>query len=189
MSRTEILFGATLMLITCSLAGATTITFNSLSGANGDSFTSVTEAGFTVTAIGGDWKEAHLFGATVPDIYNNIASGTVRITNGGLFTFDSVDLAGAGAIGSAGPGFTITGFLGMNVVLSFGGTAPAGVFQTFSSPGAALVFDRLEISMTQGIPFYSYDIDNISVNTVPEPTTMSLLGLGLVAGAYRKLKH
>src|SRR5215471_1569315 len=78
-------------------ATASVIDFNTLTGANGDPFSTYSENGFTLTATQGSWSKAFVFGNPIPDIFcNQCAPGTVAITAGfSLFTFASVDLGNA----------------------------------------------------------------------------------------------
>src|SRR5512138_448324 len=88
-----LIFGFLLSLL--PISHAATITFDGLVGANIDPFPiSYTEGGFSVTASGGNWFEAHFFGNPEPDIFAETTSSIqVKRTTPGDFTFDSVDVA------------------------------------------------------------------------------------------------
>jgi hypothetical protein len=164
-------------------ATAATIGFDALSGNTGDSFSSLSEDGFTVTAPFGDWKEAHAYGAPLPSVYvedlRSTPFGSLQVENGGLFTFDSLDLA---AYWSA-VGYEVRGTLGGAIVFDFSGSQAAGGFNTVSSL-SSLAIDRLTIDLSSGGPG-SFNVDNIRVNAVvtpvPEPSSYGLMLAGLGA--------
>jgi hypothetical protein len=161
-------------------ATANVIDFNTLTGANGDPFTTYSEDGFTATATQGSWSKAFDFGNPVPDIFcNQCAPGTVTISEGGaLFTFADVDLGDAKS--SVDP-FTIQGFLLGSMVFSQPGevTEP-DAFQTFASTNSAALIDTLTISLTSSASSFDYNIDNIVVNpAAPEPGTAVLFLIAL----------
>jgi len=172
---------------------ASTITFSGLVGANGAPFSNYAEAGFTVTSAGG-FVEAHAFGNPIPDLFGpagSIAGNvTVKLTAGGDFTFNSVDLANPTG---ANPNYLFEGFLGGNPVFSSGGVlGNPGVFVNIASPSNALI-DTLRISYSLGAPSNGsvINVDNIGVTAaaaaVPEPASLLLLGSGLAAlGARRR---
>jgi hypothetical protein len=164
------------------IAGAATITFSGLTGANGDPFPSpYTEAGYVVTATSGQWVQGQAFGNPVPSIFDGagftplqISSIEITKAGGGAFTFASVDLASNGDTSYAitGAGFNETGTVG-----------PVQDFTTIASNDSSLFLTSLTITMTPQTGAVSYNIDNIVVNsTVPEPTpgTLAALGVGLL---------
>ena len=181
----KIMFAIALTLVGSTPAFAVTIGFNSLVGANGDPYLGHSESGFSVTPTAGEWREAHLFGNPVPDIFGVTPTATVDVT-GGLFTFSSVELADAAGGGcTTCATFLVTGFLLGAPQFSFGGTTTSS-FVPYANPAPGAIIDTLRITMTQGAA--TYNIDNIVVTpsaAVPEPATLVLLGSGLVAGAAR----
>lgn len=165
------------------LASAATIGFDALSGNTGDSFSSLVEDGFTVTTPFGDWKEAHAYGAPLPSVFvedlRSAPFGSLQVENGGLFTFDSLDLA---AYWSA-VGYEVRGTLSGAIVFDFAGSQAAGGFNTIGSL-SSLAIDRLTIDLSSGGPG-SFNVDNIRVNAVvtpvPEPSSYGLMLAGLGA--------
>jgi len=87
-----------------------------------------------------------------------------------LFDAANVLVGTLSVTGSPDPVFT-GGFLGVASDIPF---LRADV--TFSTAGAAFAFDNLRFSSTP-------------VPTIPEPTTLALVGLGLFATAYRRLRN
>ena len=170
-------------------AFASNISFAGLSGLTGSAFGTYAESGFTVSAAFGDWREAHAFGAPEPSIYvedlRSAPFGGLAVTNGGLFTFDSVDLS---AYASAA-GYEITGWLGGATVFDVAGSEGTGVFDSILGGSSALI-DRLTIDVSSAGPG-SFNIDNIrvsAVSPVPEPGSygLMLLGLGMLGGSMRR---
>ncbi|RQP26063.1 PEP-CTERM sorting domain-containing protein [Piscinibacter terrae] len=171
-------------------ATAATIGFDALPGNTGDSFSSIVEDGFTVTTTSGDWKQAHAYGAPLPSVFvedlRSTPFGALQVTNGGLFTFDSLDLAAYWS----GVGYEVRGWLGGAEVFDFASSQAAGGFNTVHSTSSQAI-DRLTIDLSGGGPG-SFNVDNIrvdaAVSPVPEPGTygLMLLGLGLLGAFMRR---
>ena len=181
-------------LLTCAALSAS-IDFNGLGGANASPFSTYTEGGFTVTNIGGAWAVVQTFGNPAPDVAcDGCNPGTLQITNGGTFTFSSVDLGeDVITVGSTMTfGYSLTGFLDGNQLFSLSGIYPyPDVFDTLhSGADSTVVIDTLDITLTA--PNNGGLVDNINVVTVtaatPEPGTFALLaaGFGLVTLARKR---
>jgi len=184
----------TALLLAASAASAgttTTINFNGLTGNQGP-FTTYTEGGYTVTKTSGDlYVETSGFGDPVPDIFSDSGKSTAAVTDGGsLFTFDSVDLANYAGDLSRG-NYEIIGLDNGVEVFDYSGLIEEfGVFNTYSNAFSADEITRLSITVDNGD---SVNIDNIvvgnaSVAATPEPSSLVLLGTGLIgaAGAARR---
>lgn len=185
MTRKVIVVCLTACFIGVGSCGADVIDFAGLTNSNGTPYTSSIEGNFTVAVNTGEWLEAHLNGNPIPDIFGRSSMGSVDVTENttGFFTFYSVDLDD----GSAG-GFTyqINGYLNSANVLSFGGAFPGGNFPTIFSPDHTQALDTLNIQINSTTS--SYNIDNIVVNTVPEPASvlaLAALGTYCLAGPRR----
>lgn len=174
------MFAIAMLSLLPNILSAATITFGGLSRANGSPFPSpYTESAFVVTATAGNWVEGHVFGNPVPSIFDGagfvpvvVSSILITEVGGGAFTFSSVDLASLG-----NTDFTITG-TGFNEA---GTVGPIQVFTTIHSNNTLLPLTALLITMSPEPGVSSYNIDNIVVNAVPEPTTYTLLGSSLSA--------
>jgi hypothetical protein len=184
-------------VIASSAASATTITFSSLTGANGTPVAAYTEGGFTVTTTLGQFFQGQVFGNPIPSLFAGPAQGgpandalDVTRSGGGLFNFDLVDLAA----NNGSVNFTFTGFLAGVQQYVFNGVEPGRPpgpfgFDTMTNPDAAIVIDDVRIDLD--ILGTTANIDNIFVNAVAarEPTSILLLGSALVIiGVWRKRK-
>jgi hypothetical protein len=177
---------------------AQTITFAGLAGVNHSPFTSYSEAGFSIVA--NRMCRGMAVGSPVPSAVGGAACNSgepyssmiITRLGGATFQFLSIDLAS-----SFGNSTYLTeGFLGAVSLYGQGGvfTAPVGSlgqFGTVNNANAAVFIDRLELSFDTNSAQSSHYIDNIrmSATTVPEPTTLALIGVGLsvLAGArYRR---
>jgi len=160
---------------------AATIGFSGLPGATADPFGTYVEAGFTVSARFGDWREAHTHGAPLPSLYvedlRASPFGSIEVRNGSLFSFTSLDLDAY----LSPLGYEITGWRGGSAVFDIAANRPAGDFLTIANTSSSLVIDRLTIDVSSAGPG-SFNLDNIRVSAVPEPGSYALLlaGLGLL---------
>ena len=167
-----------------SYAASTTITFGNLQGPDNSPFSAYVESGFTVAALAGNFYKAtghaNNFGDPEPDVYTD-TSGTISVTNGGLFSFTSVDL------GFYDPGtiiYSVTGLLNGATIFTQNGSltdSHARTFETLSSTSAAHI-NMLKIQIISNTTGGA-NIDNISFNTAvtPEPSSLVLLGSGALS--------
>jgi len=183
---------AVVLASSSSFAGV--IDFNTLTGANGDPFSTYTENGFTVTASSGSWFKAFVYGNPVPDIFlgpvGSPSPGTITVTEGGgLFSFTSVDFSS----NNGDTVFHITGSLGGITQFTDTGTeangCPSCHFTTLTST-SSLKIDTLTIALTPGGGTTSFNVDNIAYSSgvVPEPGSLLLFGSGVLglAGILRR---
>ncbi len=185
-------------------ASATTIDFNTLTGAYESAFTSYTENGFTVAT-----KTGHFyvntgtnpdFGDPAPDIFvaDNLSGQTaeslvITQVGGSSFTFTSLDLTSFVVL----PSYTLVGMLGSSQVYSLSGPTPTTTtpmmndFETFN-PGVngqlvtsvVLGFNAVDPSDMAGI-----DLDNFVLNgaaavspvVTPEPGSMIFVGTAVLS--------
>jgi hypothetical protein len=194
MSR-YVLLGALLVMLWATETRAYTIGFGNLPGNNLDRFTSYEENGYRVSATGGDWFVAKIFGNEIPaivagPIYHPGESQITVTEGGGQFTFQGLDLTNNVAGETS---YTIAGFLGGVEVLSTSVVISSiNTFETFNTSlsDSLKLVDRLTITGTPGARTTSFNIDNIRAGdgvcdrnlpscNVPEPASMLLLGAGL----------
>jgi hypothetical protein len=167
-------------------APAQTITFDNLTGLNGQVFSSYSESGYDVDLFAGFICEAHFFGNPTPDLFGgllcngSIRNATLRVrrSGGGLFNFIATDLATQNDIGN----YSFQGLLASVSQYSTGGAiSSSGNFDSYAGSNPSSNIDELLIGLsTRGS---SYNIDNIQVQSVvatPEPASLVLLGSGLV---------
>ena len=191
----RVLLVAALSATGATRASAQTITFDALTGLNGQGFVSYSESGYDVDLFSGAICMAMAYGNPMPDLFGgficnrNTTSSTLRIrrSGGGLFSFLGTDLATQN--GSAT--YTFSGFVASSAAYSSSSTFDTtGPFAFFAGPNPTTSIDELQIGFTVQSAT-SYNIDNIrlAVTTTPEPASLVLFGSGLAALAAVRRKR
>jgi PEP-CTERM motif-containing protein len=191
------------LLCISSFSQAVTVTFNGLGGSNGDplpAFVAYVESGVSVVP-NESWFVSKSYGNPVPDIYY-VPSGlgfagaiAMTMTNSGHFTFSSVDISSIsvapgsiGGVGISSNGGVSTdvffegrlgGDLKLNNFITVDSNFPPS-FITYTNPDQAVILDSLVIALPPNSGVSSVNVDNIVLNTVPEPGTWLLVGAGIL---------
>ncbi|HLO99104.1 MAG TPA: PEP-CTERM sorting domain-containing protein, partial [Fimbriimonas sp.] len=131
----------------------------------------------------GSWQNSSGAYAGSTTLFNQYQDAITQLSRvgGGAFDVSSIDLASLN-LSPLPNTVTFTGTRGDN------STVVNAI--TMSNPSALLTYNFtgmtniVKLEWAQSIPFHQFD--NINVNSVPEPATMSALALGVLAFARRR---
>jgi len=190
---------ALVLAVSVGSAHATTVTFEDVPIADGPNFpndfaTDVTSGGFFFDT---ETNHSHI---TTGDFFASngthflgldaFGGPTTKITpvGGGAFAFHSIDIGewsfGGGTLwarhvvvtGNLVGGGTVSRTLDLDGI--FDGPGGGADFQTFAFDASWANLSSVVLQGTGGDPGNYFGVDNIVVDAVPEPGTLTLLGLG-----------
>lgn len=172
----------TFLAATSFAASATVIDFNGVTGNSNSSYgTQYQEEGFQLNAerlatIRPDDTSRYTGSTSFFDNYVNGVT-TLKKIDGSAFSIDSIDLDGFNRL-AANVTFTATLLNNTQTSTTFTTDASYGL-QTFVFSSA---FDNVKsVSWTQASPYHSFDNIVVGAAQVPEPGTVAVFGLGLLA--------
>ena len=183
-----------LAFATVSASGAV-ITFGTISGPAGSSYSGHVEAGYTVTDTAGLWFQAFTYGNSAPSIFagpvGEVDVSAIEVARTSRpFHFRSLDYSSNNGASE----YNLQGFLEGVLVFSHSGDLAASVspfgFRTLSGLSGSAI-DALVITVTPTADVSSVNLDNISLTEVPEPGTFLPLAAGnlLIALKVRALRR
>jgi hypothetical protein len=180
------LLALTSLAVANGVMAASTVTFGGLGGNNGDAFSSYSEAGFNVSYNSGSVLVGQSVGNALPSLFGESAGSILVTASAGLFSFDSIDLAGNNGdytytiVGKTGGLSGTTAFTLMNTLTGDGSFSTIG--------GNASLIDTLLVSVTPTGTTFNIDNIGVTATVVPVPAAVWLFGSGLLglAGIVRK---
>jgi hypothetical protein len=189
----KLALAGTASLAVAAPANAAVLLFNGLT-TNGAAFTTLNEAGFTISTLLGSVTQNLTGGNAAPSLQFSNFGGTIEITltGGGTFSASSVDLLGGSFITQAYLGGNAIG--GNGAGFTFGDST--GTFASYALP--TVVMDRLTINLNQGgNTNFAGGLDNltltptVTVPSVPEPAAWALMlaGFGAIGVSMRQGKR
>lgn len=168
--------GGTLSNISISVSGGIT---GSITLTNGDTATQ-TGSGTTTTSF--SFGALNGFTFVNPIFPASFTSGTRTLSAGQTLTISGLSGSGSGSLGN-----DTTSFAAYTGAGNF--TIPVSTSTFFSAGGTGGFFQAAQASNANATAVVTYTFDP-EISAVPEPTTMSLLGLSLLGlgFAYRKVR-
>ena len=158
--------------------------FDTIGGVNNDPYSGHSQGGFTYRPFlvsGG--RGTNLETPSRASLGFRASPATVRVTDtpSGVVYFQR---RRSGGVNSSTATYTVEGFRNnASVLMAAGPLSTPNVFLNVTSPNSTTVLDRLDITIVYNT-VSSFNIDNIMVHHVPEPSTLGLVAIAATAGGF-----